>query len=106
MKALLQQAMDALEYHTEQTRPIQRTAEAMAALQAAIAKPEPEPVFWWDGDTEGLQDCLDYKKTKTCKHPLYREPPDVEALRKELQEIKANRDLIINDLCSLTKDLM
>jgi len=34
---LLQQALDALEYHQEQTRPIHKTAEAIAALRAALA---------------------------------------------------------------------
>lgn len=36
---VMQQALAALEYHTEQTRPIERTCEAMDALKAAIAQP-------------------------------------------------------------------
>jgi len=33
---LLQQALDALEYHREQTRPIQRTEDAIAALRVRL----------------------------------------------------------------------
>lgn len=33
-------ALEALEYHVEQTRPIHRTSEAIAALRAALAEPE------------------------------------------------------------------
>lgn len=33
---LLEQALDALEYHTEQTRPLQKSSEAIAALRSKI----------------------------------------------------------------------
>lgn len=36
---LLQQALDALKFHTRMTRPISHTNEAIAALEAAIALP-------------------------------------------------------------------
>lgn len=40
--ALLRQALDALEHHLEQTRPILRTEAAIAALRAALAEvPQP-----------------------------------------------------------------
>lgn len=45
-RELLQQALDALIYHTNQTRPIERTDTAITALRAALAQPEPEPVAW------------------------------------------------------------
>lgn len=35
---ILQQALEALEYHTAQTRPIERTNEAITALREAIAQ--------------------------------------------------------------------
>lgn len=35
-ETLLQQALDALEYHSEQTRPIERTAQAIHALRAHL----------------------------------------------------------------------
>lgn len=43
------QALEALEYHVEQTRPIQRTAEAITALREALeAGPQPAaiPAEW------------------------------------------------------------
>lgn len=41
-REVMQQALDALEYHREQTRPIQRTANAIAALRQALAQPVPD----------------------------------------------------------------
>ena len=38
-KKLLQQALDALVYHTQQTRPIGRTKDAIAALEVVLAQP-------------------------------------------------------------------
>ena len=38
MREALQQALAALEYHTEQTRPIHSTNEAIATLRAALAQ--------------------------------------------------------------------
>lgn len=40
-KQLLQQALDALQYHTAQTRPIELTNIVIAAIQAALAQPAP-----------------------------------------------------------------
>ena len=47
LRAAAQQALVALVHHTEQTRPIQRTADAIAALRAALAQPAAsgEPVW-------------------------------------------------------------
>ena len=39
LRAAAQQALVALVHHTEQTRPIQRTADAIEALRAALAQP-------------------------------------------------------------------
>jgi len=52
-RELLQQALDALEYHTQQTRPIHSTEWAIDALSAALAQPEPEPVAWRYQDARG-----------------------------------------------------
>lgn len=38
LREAAQQALEALEYHTEQTRPIQRTTDAIAALRAALGQ--------------------------------------------------------------------
>ena len=40
LRTAAQQALEALEYHVEQTRPIHRTSEAITALRAALAEPE------------------------------------------------------------------
>ena len=37
-RALLEQALEALEYHTQQTRPIQKTEHAILALRTELAK--------------------------------------------------------------------
>lgn len=41
LRDALQQTLEALQYHTEQTRPIQQTTEAIFAAKAALAKPDP-----------------------------------------------------------------
>jgi len=42
-RAVMQQALEAMEYHVEQTRPIHRTSEAITALRAALAEPVLKP---------------------------------------------------------------
>ena len=51
---IMKQALEALEYHVEQTRPIHRTSEAIAALRAAIKQAERPPGWWVDGLTATL----------------------------------------------------
>ena len=41
-KQTIQLMLDALEYHTEQTRPIQKTTDAIAAGREVLAQPEQE----------------------------------------------------------------
>ena len=43
-REVMQQALGALEYHVEQTRPIDRTTDAITALREALEQPEQEPV--------------------------------------------------------------
>ncbi|MFN8995635.1 MAG: hypothetical protein ACK5X3_18480 [Pseudomonadota bacterium] len=43
LQTAAQQALEALEYHVEQTRPIHRTSEAITTLKAALAEPVQEP---------------------------------------------------------------
>jgi hypothetical protein len=59
--AALRLALDALEYHTAQTRPITRTEEAMAAIRAALAQPETQGREWWAAVIESAKHgpCLD-----------------------------------------------
>ena len=40
LREAAQQALEALEYHVEQTRPIHRTSKAITTLKAALAEPE------------------------------------------------------------------
>ena len=57
-RALLEQALKALEYHTQQTRPIQKTEHAILAIRAELAKPSAPA--WHDAPTEpGLWMCND-----------------------------------------------
>jgi len=77
---LLQQALDALVYHMEQTRPIQKTMAAIAALDEALAQPQAEPVAWrwrerphesW-GDWRHVGHCPQGSSTATFQsEPLY-----------------------------------
>ena len=57
-RALLEQALKALEYHTQQTRPIQKTEHAILAIRAELAKPEPEETFIpdWANYRQGVAD--------------------------------------------------
>ncbi len=52
LRAAAQQALVALVHHTEQTRPIQRTADAIEALRAALAQPT-APDRWNEGFKHG-----------------------------------------------------
>jgi hypothetical protein len=40
-KAVARQALEAMEYHTEQTRPIWKTEQAITALRQLLEQPEP-----------------------------------------------------------------
>ena len=45
-REIMQQTLNALEYHTMQTRPISHTDKAIEVLRQALAQPEQEPVAW------------------------------------------------------------
>lgn len=47
-KEIMQQSLNALKYHQEQTRPIHNTIETIAALEAELAKPANEFAPDWD----------------------------------------------------------
>jgi hypothetical protein len=51
-REIMQQALEALEYHTMQTRPISHTDKAIEALRQALA--QPEPVVSFTDNEEGL----------------------------------------------------
>ena len=70
MREALQQAPAALEYHTEQTRPIHSTNEAIATLRAALAQQAIDPfelvycALKGSDSTHGLASCDDFKNWK------------------------------------------
>jgi hypothetical protein len=99
LRAAAEQALEALEYHQEQTRPIWRTTEAIEALEAALAEPVQEPVAWihtdpdkprvkfleWREDEPGYRGCW-------IKTPLYTAPLDDTALlRQALDSLRGYR---------------
>jgi hypothetical protein len=87
-KAVVQQALEAMEYHTVQTRPLTRTQEAMDALHQLLEQPEPvqEPVAWmydWEAEGELVRNWVSqyydeaHSPTMGCHNirPLYTTPP-------------------------------
>ena len=73
----LKLALEALEYHTAQTRPIHQTSEAITAIKEALAQPEQEPVAWMDeyGDVLSAS-VVSGKGLRNI--PLYTAPPQIE----------------------------
>ena len=58
MKTVLEQALEALEYHTAQTRPIAKTNEAIAALKEAIK--QQEVIYSGESTTVAKSDANNY----------------------------------------------
>ena len=57
LRKAAEMALEALEYHQEQTRPIHKTQETIAALRQALAQPEQEPFKPdWVNYRQGLKD--------------------------------------------------
>ena len=78
-KALIQQALQALEYVCDQTRPRPIIADAIAALRAHLAQPEQEPVAhchleMWRSGAHHAQDCF-AEAAFEGSVPLYAAPP-------------------------------
>ena len=70
----LKLALEALEYHTAQTRPIHQTSEAITAIKEALAQPEQEPMAWMDKDGDVLSaSVVSGKGLRNI--PLYTTPP-------------------------------
>lgn len=113
-KQAMQQGLDALEYGLPCMGVGQRSkaCSAMEALRAAIAAPEPEPVAFLadatrfkvrgDADSEacrvyGVPSELNGRWVALVAadddcHMKLTAPPDTEALRKELERVKGERD--------------
>jgi hypothetical protein len=90
MIEVLKQLVEALEYHTEQTRPISKTKEAIQAGKQAIAELESqEPFAWAEFDGEGGYRLMLYENNETYAEdwnktnpnhigwvePIYKHPP-------------------------------
>jgi hypothetical protein len=85
-KEALKLALEALKYHTAQTRPIHETNEAITALKAALEAKD-EPVAWgvFEGNLhdmffsqEEAQEMADLKGTHAEVRPFYTAPPQPE----------------------------
>ena len=83
----LKLALDALEYHTAQTRPIHQTNETITAIKERLAQPEQEPVAWgvFEGNLhdmfftqEEAQEMADLKGSHAEVRPFYTAPPQPE----------------------------
>jgi hypothetical protein len=70
----MKQALEALEYHQEQTRPIHKTQETITTLRQAIEQAEKqEPVGWFMWDAK--QELWVQVYPNTHGFPLYKAPP-------------------------------
>jgi hypothetical protein len=75
-REIMQQALDALEYHTMQTRPINHTDKAIEALKQELAKPEPQVC------------CGDYEKCWKACTPRGRWLAEQEIVKSESHIVK------------------
>jgi hypothetical protein len=94
----LKLAEEALVYHTQQTRPIQKTDEALAAIREVLAEPvKQEPVAWlFQHEETGRTMCVDVQQVQwnfeknnprlQKIHPLYAAPVDAKAIREAALE--------------------
>jgi len=79
-REIMQQALDALKYHTEHTYPFHLTNVAIKALQKTLAQPEQEPVAWMVRDqVDGCRYPSALKNPAGSingeSQPLYTAPP-------------------------------
>ena len=79
-REIMQQALDALKYHTEQTYPFHQTNVAIELLKKELAKPEQEPVAWMVRDqVDGCRYPSALKNPAGSingeSQPLYTAPP-------------------------------
>lgn len=98
-KQLLQQALDYVEnVPDDRCWGDYRDHQALEdALRAAISAPEPEPVAWARLRADGRAPDVVWQETapdESYELALYCEPPDTEALRKELERVKEEQRLL------------
>ena len=92
-RQLIEDLLSALEYHTEQTRPIEFSKVAIEAAREYLRKPaQQEPVAWgvFEGNLHDMffspseaQEMADLKGTHAEVRPLYTTPPQRKPLTKD-----------------------
>ena len=92
-RQLIADLLSALEYHTEQTRPIEFSKVAIQAAREYLQKPtQQEPVAWgvFEGNLHDMffspseaQEMADLKGTHAEVRPLYTTPPQRKPLTDE-----------------------
>ena len=100
LREAAQQALEALQYHVEMTRPVDRTSEAIFNLRAALAQPDQRPVAWTYQNSYTNQEYLVWKKGTGGRNwtPLYTAPPQRKPLSlTDLQEALVLTNLIDRD---------
>jgi hypothetical protein len=103
LKKAAQQALEALEYHVEQTRSIWKTSQAIDALRDALEQQEQEPVAWVDEASIAwlaehprgiITTRLVKQKSPERQMAMYAEPP-----RREWQSPTENEILFATQHC-------
>jgi hypothetical protein len=70
----MKQALEALEYHQEQTRPIHKTQETIATLRQTIEQAEKQkPIGWFAKSWQGVY--VELMPEAADAIPLYTAPP-------------------------------
>ena len=100
-RQLIEDLLSALEYHTEQTRPIEFSKVAIQAAREYLQKPtQQEPVAWgvFEGNLHDMffspseaQEMADLKGTHAEVRPLYTTPPQREFVGLTYEEKHAIR---------------
>lgn len=115
MKALLQQALDALESAFKQLSVgayVHGYTETCDNLRKAIAAEELESVGLVSiSHFRGVKEMENYDfdywgELPDGTHLLYTAPTNIDALRQELERVKGERDALGKELCALIKDLL
>jgi len=105
-RELMQQALEAFEYHVETVEVEDKRIEAaIYALRTVLAQPEQEPVAWMYVNQDGECEQIEYEVPPNDPSitPLYTAPrPWVGLTKEEAKEISmANRPYVIDMIAAL-----